>query len=284
MTNVIQSVSVRVPASTSNLGPGFDCLGVALRLHNEVILTCDRGSTHPEIVEAAARLFFKSIKRRPFTFSCATVENVPRMRGLGSSATIRLGVLEGLNLLNGLPLGRSSIFALCSELEGHPDNAAPSAFGGFTVVRDRVVQRFSVHSRLKFVLLIPDFEIKTPAARKILPEKVLRLDAVKNCANACAITAAFASRDYEQLQGGFADHLHQPFRTKLIPMLPRVIAAAEEAGALGGFLSGSGSTICALTLRNEGQVAAAMLQIAGAKRAKTIVTTADNRGIQIRNR
>jgi len=201
---------------------------------------------------------------------------------LGSSATIRLGILHGLNELTRRPLDRLSIFQLCAELEGHPDNAAPSSFGGFTVARGENVQRFEVSSRLKFVLLIPDFEIQTSAARKILPAKLSRTDAVASAGNACAITAAFASRDYENLRGAFTDQLHQPFRARLIPFLPIVVAAAERAGALGAFLSGSGSTICAVTLRNPKKVAAAM-QRAARSRSTIVITTADNRGVQTRH-
>src|SRR6266404_8988655 len=247
----VHSVTIRIPASTSNLGPGFDCLGVALRIYNLVAMsrTTKRELLAPTVARAAD-LFFKRTNCRRFAFSCSATEKIPRSRGLGSSATIRLGVLYGLNELAGRPLDRWSIFGLCAELECHPDNAAPASFGGFTVARGENVQRFAVASKLKFVLLIPDFEIRTAAARKILPAKISRLDAVKSAGNAGAIAAAFASRNYQKLRGVFADQLHQPFRTKLIPFLPRVIAAAEKAGALGAFLSGSGSTICAVTLRN----------------------------------
>ena len=277
----MQSVTIRVPASTSNLGPGFDCLGVALHIYNLVIVSrttlCE---SLPSIVTKAADLFFKQTKRRQFAFSCLTTEKIPRSRGLGSSATIRLGVLHGLNELSGKPLDRLSIFQACAELEGHPDNAAPSSFGGFTVARGENVQRFQVSPRLKFVLLIPDFEIRTSAARKILPAKVSRTNAVASARNACAITAAFASGDYENLRGPFIDHFHQPFRAKLIPFLPGVIAAAEKAGALGAFLSGSGSIICAVTLRDARKVAAAMKRAAGSTPAKVVITTADNRGVR----
>ncbi len=283
---MLQQVTVRVPASTSNLGPGFDCLGVALRIYNEITITrgpVDRQSL-PRIVSEAANLFFKSTGRRSLPFSCTIKGRIPRARGLGGSATIRLGVLQGLNELAGKQLDPLSIFRLCAELEGHPDNAAPANFGGFTVVSCQTVQRFDVASQLRFVLLVPELEMKTSAARKILPRKILRADAVENCGNACAITAAFASRDYENLRGAFVDHLHQPFRHKLIPFLPRVIAAAEKAGALGAFLSGSGSTICAITLQNPDEVAAAMKRAAGSTPAQTIVTTAENRGAQIKHR
>jgi homoserine kinase len=280
----MEKVTIRVPASTSNLGPGFDCLGIALRIYNSVMVTRTKGRQGQEkIVAQAADLLFKRTKRRRFAFSCSAVEKIPRCRGLGSSATIRLGVLHGLNELTGRPLDRLSIFRLCAELEGHPDNAAPSSFGGFTVARGENVQWFEVSPRLKFVLLIPDFEILTSAARRILPEEILHTGAVESAGNACAITAAFTSRNYEKLRGLFVDELHQPFRQKLIPMLPRVIAAAEKAGALGAFLSGSGSTICAVMSRDPRKVAAAMKRTAGSTSTKIIITTADNRGVQIRN-
>jgi homoserine kinase len=210
--------------------------------------------------------------------------DVPQSRGLGSSVTVRLGLLYGLFALFGAPVGGNDLFELCAQLEGHPDNAAPAHFGGFTVAGGPKIGRFEVGEELKFVLLIPDFEISTPEARKVLPPQLDRLSAVRSCANACRITAAFASRDYELLRGAFADGLHQPFRERLIPFLPKVIAAGEAAGALGGFLSGSGSTICCLTLGDAETVAAAMLAAADSPGARTVITTADNHGIRIEAR
>jgi homoserine kinase len=279
---MMKKVTIRVPASTSNLGPGFDCLGVALRIYNSITVSRIKGRQRQEkIVAEATDLFFERTKRRPFLFSCSAKEKIPRCRGLGSSATIRLGILHGLNEVANRPLDRLSIFRLCAELEGHPDNAAPASFGGFTVARGTDFQRFDVSSRLKFVLLIPDFEIRTTAARKILQPKISRIGAVESVGNAAAIATAFASKNYEKLHGVFVDQLHQPFRAKLIPFLPHVVAAAEKAGALGAFLSGSGSTICAVTLRNPRNVAAAM-QRAAKSRSEIVITTADNRGVQIR--
>src|SRR2546423_2065827 len=146
----VKKITIRVPASTSNLAPGFDCLGVALRVYNltTVSRATKRESLAP-IVTKAADLFFKRTKHRPFAFSCSATEKIPRSRGLGSSATIRLGILHGLNELTRQPLDRLSIFQLCAELEGHPDNAAPSSFGGFTVARGKNVQRFEGSSRVK---------------------------------------------------------------------------------------------------------------------------------------
>jgi homoserine kinase len=279
----MQQVTVRVPASTSNLGPGFDCLGVALRIYNDV--TIARGASnrqsHDRIVLQVADLFFKRAHCQAFAFSCSIAGKIPRSRGLGSSASIRVGVLHALNRLSGNPVDQLSIFRLCAQLEGHPDNAAPATFGGFTVVLGENVQQFEVSQRLYFVLLVPDLEVKTSKARKALPIKIPCAHAVRNCANACAITAAFASGNYTNLRGGFGDYLHQPFRQKLIPFLPRVIAAAEKAGALGAFLSGSGSTIAAITLQDRDKVAAAMLRAAGSIPAHTITTRADNRGASV---
>jgi homoserine kinase len=280
----VQSVTIRIPASTSNLGPGFDCLGVALRIYNLVRVRCtkDRHSQE-EIVLKAADLFFKRTRKRPFPFSCSANEGIPRCRGLGSSATIRLGVVHGLNELTARPLDRSSIFRLCAELEGHPDNAAPASFGGFTVASGEDFQRCDISQRLKFVLLIPDLEIQTKVARRILPKKILHAAAVDSARKACSITAAFMSRNYQNLHGAFGDEFHQPFRVKLLPFLPRVIAGAENTGALGAFLSGSGSTICAVTLKNTRKIGRAM-QRAARTSSQIVITTGDNRGVQIGNR
>jgi homoserine kinase len=232
------------------------------------------------MIDEAATEFFTRSRSEVFAFSCSIAGDVPRSRGLGSSVTVRLGVLHGLNALAGTPLNAARLFDACVTLEGHPDNAAPAAFGGFNVVRGANRQTFRISPKLQFVVLIPAFEIETSAARRILPSHVNRLDAVESCGNAAMIAAAFASRAYDKLKGAFPDHLHQPFRTKLIPILPDVIAAAERAGALGGWLSGSGSSIAAATLDNGERIAAAMFDAANTE-AGVVITTADNAGVRI---
>jgi len=278
---MLNSTTTQIPATTANLGPGYDCLGVALRVYNSVTVRRGEPGTEAEpgaMATAAAELFFRTAGIDPFTFTWTITGDVPQARGLGSSVTVRLGLLSGLNQLAGVPLSRKQLFALCAELEGHPDNAAPGTFGGFTVAGGPQLARFEVAPELYFVLLIPDFEISTPDARRVLPAQLDRLSAVASCSNACRITAAFATRNYELLRGAFADGLHQPFREPLIPFLGAVIAAGESAGALGGFLSGSGSTICCPTLRGTRQVAAAMLAAVPGGGAQTIITQADNAG------
>ena len=274
----MDTVTFRVPATTANLGPGYDALGVALRVFNQVTVTREASATLDAMPATAAKRFFDRAKIEPFPFSWKIAGEVPRSRGMGSSVTVRLGLLAGLNEFAGAPLDRTALFKICAELEGHPDNAAPAAFGGFTVAGGKELARFEVDPDLHFVMLIPDFEIATPDARRVLPEKIDRLGAAKSCANACRITAAFASGNYELLTGAFEDHLHQPYREKaLIPFLTKVITAGESAGALGGFLSGSGSTICCVTLDEPDSVMRAMLA-AAPPGARGIVTQADNCG------
>jgi homoserine kinase len=276
-----QQITVRVPATTSNLGPGFDCLGVALQLYNSITVARASEIEAGGMARQAGRHFFRAADCEPFGFTCTVKGEVPRSRGLGSSVTIRLGVLHALNALLEYPLKRARILGLCAGLEGHPDNAAPAEFGGFVVARRDRHQKFPVDPRLVFVLLIPAFRVRTTEARSVLPTKVDRLRAVESCGNACAITAAFASGSYENLSGMWQDHLHQPFRAKFVPFLDRVIAAGESAGALGGFLSGSGSTVACVTLRAPEEVAVAMRDASGLDEAETRVTRADNDGARI---
>ncbi|HJX97670.1 MAG TPA: homoserine kinase [Chthoniobacterales bacterium] len=272
---------MRVPASTSNLGPGFDCLGVALSLYNHITVSRGKGGAVSGMVRDAARKFFATTQCKAFAFSCDIRGDIPIARGLGSSVTVRLGVLHALNQIARTNLTRHDLFTLCAELEGHADNSAPASFGGFTLARGLKMQHFNVSSQLRFILLIPNFEIATNEARRLLPSKVTRTDAVRNIANASAIAAAFATRDYEKLRGCFVDYLHQPFRRKLVPFLEDTIRSAEKAGALGAFLSGSGSAICAITLHNPRKIGGAMMRASGQKDAGILVTRADNQGVQI---
>ncbi len=277
-----KDVTIQVPATSANLGPGYDCLGVALRIYNRVTVM-KGGARNAEggsgMIARAAAAFFDAAGIAPFEFEWSIEGDVPRSRGMGSSVTVRLGILHGLNEVSGRPLSDERLFQICARLEGHPDNAAPAAFGGFTVAGSNgSFVRFDVSESLKFVLLIPDFEVSTPEARKVLPDTLPRLEAVLSCANASRITAAFAARRYDLLAGAFADGLHQPYREKLIPFLPAVIAAGEKAGALGGFLSGSGSTVCCVTLENAEKVGEAMLAAANSPGARIVIATADNEG------
>lgn len=294
------SVTVRVPATSANLGPGFDTLGIALKLHNHVSL---RETDEPAVerVDAlrndpsaqaltreAVAAFFQRSKTKPHGVQIEVKGDVPRAGGLGASVTVRLGVAFGLNELNGRPLADSGLLDLVTELEGHPDNAAPALFGGFVVagilngtVRYR---RFSVPPALKFVVCAPEVEIPTDKARALLPKAVPLRDAVENLNRVALITSIFASGDYALLRGLFDDKLHQPYRKKLLPQLDDVIARGGEAGALGGWLSGSGSSVICVTEQKETAVANAMSEVFRASRIRcqTFVLHADNDGTRVR--
>ncbi len=270
---------VRVPGTTSNLGPGFDTLGIALSVYNRIRVS---RASHPGIaitsplsddarpgatavVRDAARLFFRRTRQRPFGFDIHLSGNVPIARGLGSSVTVRLGTVAGLAALTAAEVDRNDLFAWVAELEGHPDNAAPATFGAFTAAvlmrgRARCI-RLPVDRRWRFVTLIPPFEVSTSEARRLLPQQFTREDAVHNISRTALIVAAFARGDADRLRGAFEDRLHQPYREPLIPALPRVIRAGERAGAVGGWLSGSGSTIICLALDNVEAVASAMQSV-----------------------
>ncbi len=277
-------LSIQVPASTTNLGPGFDCLGVALELWNRIrVVPGEKEAQNPSIVAEAANLFFDRTGTKRFAFRCVIEGDIPQARGLGSSVTIRAGVLLALNALAAGHLTKKELCELCTKLEGHPDNAAAALYGGFTIVSKarNEIARFDIDPDLKFVLFIPNFEVKTSEARRVLPESFSRQAVVENLANTSFVAAAFASRRYGQLQDSFEDRVHQPFRTQFVPFLPKVLSAARNAGALGGFLSGSGSTIACLTLSDGSKVAASVADAAPEAKAKVLIVSADNLGARI---
>jgi homoserine kinase len=235
------------------------------------------------MVLKAANLFFERAGKTAFAFDLWLAGEVPLARGLGSSVTVRLGVVAALNELTQRPLDRQQLLEIVSRLEGHPDNAAPAVFGGFTVAGQvgKAVRclGFPVDHKLRFVTLIPDFEVSTKEARKLVPASFSKADTVHNLNRASLITAAFASGNYKQLRGLFDDRLHQPYRERLIPQLSRVIQAGERAGAIGGWLSGSGSTIMCLALDKADAIAAEMLK--QLPNGKVLVLGADNEGYTV---
>jgi homoserine kinase len=276
----MDKVTVRIPATSANLGPGFDCLGVALELHNRVTVVRGGFPIADAMVGAAGDAFFAAAGVRPFDYGWSITGDIPRSRGLGSSVAVRLGILHGLNELAARPLDPTALYLLCTDLEGHPDNAAPAAFGGFAAAKpDGSYFRCDIAPEVRFVVLIPQDEVDTDASRTELPETISRLDAVFNVAQASMITAAFASQRYELLRGSMLDRLHQPYRALRLPHLNRAIAAGVEAGALGGYLSGSGSAVACVTIDHHDAVAAAMQSTLPSSRV--LVLAADNRGAQV---
>ena len=281
-------VTIQVPGSTSNIGPGFDCMGIALAIYNRV--TVERVGTQIDpphaMARECARMFFKRTRAEEFGFQWSIEGEVPASRGLGASMTVRMGILAGLNVLSGTPLSCEGLFALCAEMEGHPDNAGAAAFGGFVLINARREYfRFPVAPELKFILLVPETEVLTENARRVLPPSISLKECAMNMSFACSITAAFASGQYEKLRDNFEDYLHQRYRAPLIPGMYEVISAGVGAGALGGFLSGSGSALCCVAMAgHENLVATAMRQaFPDPTRCKMRIATADNDGTRCLN-
>ena len=294
------SVTVRVPATTANLGPGFDTLGIALKLHNQIsireidtptIERVDAMRGNPgalAMTREAMDAFFRRSKVKPHGAQVEVKGEVPTTGGLGSSVTVRLGIVFALNELDGRPLSDTALLEVVTELEHHPDNAAPALFGGFVVsgVIDGTIRyrRFNVPPSLKFVVCIPDFAVSTEKARALLPKQVSIGDAVENMNRVALITSVFATGDYSLLRGLFDDKLHQPYRKKLVPMLDDVIGAGADAGALGGWLSGSGPGIVCITEQKDRAVADAMASVFAKQqiRCDTHVLIADNDGTRVK--
>ncbi|MDR1190624.1 MAG: homoserine kinase [Verrucomicrobiales bacterium] len=280
----MNAVSVRVPATTANLGPGFDCLGVALQLYNVVTVRAAAGSWPDPFIAAAAQSFFRRADRAPRAFAVTISGDVPCSRGLGSSVTVRLGLIAALNAFYDQPLTVAETLDLVVQLEGHPDNAVPACYGGFAVSGRHAHHTVSVEPAVKFVAVIPDREVATKDARAILPARVPLPLAVENIQNSGLIISAFLARNYRLLKGAFADHLHQPYRARLITGCEAVIRAAAAAGALGAFISGSGSTLMAVTLDRAEFVAESMkhaLCAAGGGAAQSLILSADNEGVKV---
>jgi homoserine kinase len=255
-----ESVVVRVPASTSNCGSGFDTLGLALQLYNRVTLTRAPGEApvaeRPSdarahaMVEEAAAAFARATGSRREGFRYRIEGDVPPARGLGSSVTVAAGVLAGLDALLGSPIGRRGLVGLVSAIEGHPDNAAAGILGGFCVSRSDPAtgayvdtQRFEVPAGVAFVVVSPSVELETKESRGALPATLPFFDAVRSINSAAYLVAAFASGDYGRLAQCGGDFIHEPYRLPAVPGAGDSIAAGVAAGAWTGWLSGSGSSV-----------------------------------------
>ena len=272
---MLSSVSVRVPATSANIGPGFDTIGVALDLHNVFYFDRIESGKMPPLrprtlvlgEDSLAHLAMDRLcthvgEKRPAVF-VQTEANIPFSRGLGSSSTAVVGGLLGGNALLGNPLDKEEILALALEIEGHPDNVAPALFGGFQIaVRepDGTITRVSVPAPegLKAVVCIPELIMPTEEARAALPESWSRAETVANLGRVAVLMTALLSRRWELLRVGMDDRLHQPYREKFIPGFRAALDAARAAGAYGAALSGSGSAILAFTEAHEERIGEAM--------------------------
>ncbi|MFC4099996.1 homoserine kinase [Paenibacillus xanthanilyticus] len=259
-------VLVRIPASTANLGPGFDTLGMALSLYAwlELSVPAD-GETVIDlygdgldgvplnksnlIYKVAQRVFDEAGVQVP-ELHISMYSEIPLTRGLGSSASAIVGALVAANALIGSPLTDDRLFQIATELEGHPDNVGASLFGGIVVsawdgARAEQV-RLEPHADMDVLVAIPNFQLSTEKARHALPSEISMKDAVFNVGASSLLVAAFASGRLELIRHAMRDRLHQPYRAPLIPGMAEILDRACEYGALGAALSGAGPTLLAL--------------------------------------
>lgn len=254
-------VTVRVPATTANLAAGFDSMGCALGLYNTLTFTpadtlsftgCEAAYQNEN--NLAYQSYCRVLSALGLEKEAVKIDiqaEIPVSRGLGSSAALLAAGAMAANALHGSPLSKETLLALCTELEGHPDNIAPALFGGLTaslMAGSEVISvSYEVHPDLRFVALIPDFPLSTHAARGVLPAFVPHEDAVFNTAHAAVLPGAFARGDEVLLAAALQDRIHQPYRKKLIHEYEEVREIAAENGCRAFCVSGAGPTLLALT-------------------------------------
>lgn len=271
-----RAVTVRVPATTANLGPGFDCLGLALDIYNTLSIARSdsfridvsgegAGTLPPDgrnIAYRALLTLAEEAGREVPPLRMTMKNEIPLARGLGSSAAAIVGALVAADRFFDSNLSRDKLLEIAAGIEGHPDNVAPAILGGcIVVVKDgpRLVHApVPLPPELVAVLFIPDFALATVEARRVLPQQVKMADAVFNVGRTALLATCLATGRLDLLRVATQDALHQPWRKALFPAMEALFRAALEAGALGVFLSGAGPTILALTTHDSDLVAHAM--------------------------
>ena len=305
-----QRATIKVPATSANLGPGFDCIGMAVDLWNETTVVRAEPSIkidgegadtlptdHTNLVAASAKHAFNELGVNDVSLAFECKNNIPLARGLGSSSAATVTGIAAAFLFSNQDLSapetRKQLFSIAADIEGHPDNAAPAVFGGCQIgikvdqpsgYEDWVTSRVQIPRELKTVVFIPDFSMKTEEARGILPQDLPRSDAVFNVGRAAMLVHALSSARWDLLHHATDDRLHQPARIKhLFPRFRPIARGALEAGAHGVFLSGAGPAVMALatdrfmTICYEMSENARKAQIEG----KAMVLDISQNGIQI---
>ena len=264
----MRQVNISVPATTANLGVGFDCIGAALTMANRFQFTVVDTDIKLKITVKGKEAFkvntdeknliyqsfiklYQNIGQTPPNLEIKVELGVPLSRGLGSSATAIVGGLLGANKLAGNPLSQKEIMAMAIAIEGHPDNVVPALLGNcqLSVAEGNTWQVSSIpwHHEIVPIVAIPNFELSTQEARAVLPKSYNRSDAIFNISRMGLLIRALATNDREWLKTALADKIHQPYRQKLIVGYEQLHDAALDAGAYGMVISGAGPTLLALT-------------------------------------
>ena len=267
-------VSVKVPASSANMGPGFDCLGVALPIYNTITIEetvlpgtgieinvmsedenidemvfDDIPRDENNLVYKAVEMLYNSIGQQPSELKINIQTGIPIARGLGSSSSIVVGGLLAANKLLGNPADEAALLAIATEVEGHPDNVAPAILGGLVLAakgEDGLVSYSKLNwpEEWDLTVCIPDFELSTEIARSVLPKEVPMADAIFNARHLAMLVHAISTKNEKLMKEALKDKLHQPYREKLVPGMREIMDVFKmEDGVLGTVLSGAGPTI-----------------------------------------
>ena len=260
-------IKIKIPATSANLGAGYDSLGLALDFYNQVNMeesdsidvTSLDGISIPtdktNLVYKSASDLFKVCGKNLKGLKLEQTNNIPMARGLGSSSACIVAGLVGANTLLNNPLSTDDLVDIAAQIEGHPDNTAPALLGGIvTAVFDGKKVHWvkqEVYTKLKFVAIIPDFELKTDKARACIPKEISHKDAVYNLSRAALFSASLLTGKFENLRTAVHDRLHQPYRMKLIPHCREVFDIAYNHGAYGVYISGAGPAVMAIVDDNN---------------------------------
>lgn len=272
-------VSVKVPATTANLGPGFDCLGLALPIYNTITVeeTIMPGTgveiniidetneqdiisiptDENNIVYKAIELLYNSIGQTPDELKITINTHIPIARGLGSSAAVAVGGLLAANKLLGSPADEAALLSIASEIEGHPDNVTPAIVGGFVLASleedgSVVYRKLPWPKDWKITVCIPDYELATDIARSVIPEEIPLKDAIFNLKRSAMLVEAVNSADKDLMKIALSDRLHQPYREKLVPGMKEIKEVLKhEDNVMGCVLSGAGPALLVVSYGNN---------------------------------
>ncbi|HCR43101.1 MAG TPA: homoserine kinase [Ruminococcaceae bacterium] len=294
-------VHIKVPATSANLGSGFDSLGIALTLYNEVWMeesdTLEISSKdnvkvptdESNLIFSAAKCLYEKCGRTLKGLKIVQLNNIPMARGLGSSSACIVAGILGANRFLGRPLTRHDLINLAAEIEGHPDNTTPAIEGGLaaSAIENKSVYSVSVpvSDKIRFALFIPPFELKTEKARSVLPQQYPRADAVYNLSRSALMVASLFSGRLENLRVAVQDKIHQPYRSGLIKNLDDVFRISYEMGSLGTYISGAGPTVVSLIKAEDAglfsKYAPGRLKSKGANGWRIEILSTDSQGAAI---
>lgn len=273
----MRQVTISVPATTANLGPGFDCLGMALNLRHRVTLsiTANPGlqitaageDAHliprdtSNLVYQAMQPVFGRVGGKPVGIKIHQDNEIPIASGLGSSSSAVLAGMFGANALAGSPLAKEQVLQMATDLEGHPDNVAPAVYGGLVLgvqtTDGLLVEKIPVQ-QFKVLVVLPDFDLQTEKARAVLPQQISLDDAIYNTSRLGLLIRALETANFQDLSIAMQDRLHHPYRIPIIDGMADAFQAAREAGAAGVALSGAGPSLIAFASEGHASIGTAV--------------------------